>query len=116
MVAGIVFQLVSMFIYTAVGVHFYLRARATLLHHATYSSNVNTSGPDVLNTKRVKVFVWTLSLATLAIIVRGIYRTAELAQGWNGYAISHEAFTIVLDVSCLALSQIEQTPTSRASC
>lgn len=100
MVAGIVFQLVSMLAYAAIGVHFYLRAHATLLHRTTHTTNFDSiRGPEALGTKRVKVFTWSLALATLAIIIRGIYRTAELAQGWNGEAISHEAYTIVLDVS-----------------
>ena len=91
-----------MLVYAGVGIHFYLRARATLLNRnsPSYTGNFQSaSGPEVLTTRPVKVFVWSLSLATLAIIIRGIYRTAELAQGWNGFAISHEVFTIVLDVS-----------------
>lgn len=104
MVAGIVFQLVSMLAYAAIGAHFLLRARAALLSRG-HSAIAHTGdfhslrGPEALGVKRVKLFTLSLSLATLAIIVRGIYRTAELAEGWHGTAENHEAFTIVLDVS-----------------
>ena len=103
-----------MLVYAGVGIHFYLRARATLLNRnsPSYTGNFQSaSGPEVLTTRPVKVFVWSLSLATLAIIIRGIYRTAELAQGWNGFAISHEVLTWILDVSC---SQLDLLPATGA--
>jgi predicted transcriptional regulator of viral defense system len=31
------------------------------------------------------------------MILRGFYRSVELAQGWTGYLITHEAYIIGLD-------------------
>jgi hypothetical protein len=100
MVAGIVFQLVSMIVYAGVGIHFYLRARAARLNRTTSAAEFHAAtGVDALAARPVQVLAWSLALASLAIIIRGIYRTVELAEGWHGFAISREVFTFVLDVS-----------------
>jgi len=95
-----VFQLVSMLVYSAVTLRFLLRARAALHHRNSSSPHfASITGPEALNARPMQTLILAVGLASLAIIIRGIYRTAELAQGWNGFAISHEVFTIVLDVS-----------------
>ncbi|WVQ75248.1 hypothetical protein IAR50_004860 [Cryptococcus sp. DSM 104548] len=38
-----------------------------------------------------------VGICSICIIVRGIYRTVELLQGWDGYLISHEVYQDVLD-------------------
>lgn len=35
--------------------------------------------------------------ATGFLVIRAIYRTVELAQGWGGYLLSHEGYFIGLD-------------------
>lgn len=100
MVAGIVFQLVSMIVYSALTLHFVLRASRARRDRAGPADLRAASGPGALGLRPVKVLCWAIGLASLAIIIRGIYRTVELAEGWNGYALSTEVFTFVLDVSC----------------
>jgi len=100
MLAGIVLQLISMLAFVLVAGHFYLAARAAVVGRAAYAHSFDTvSGVDSLTTKPVRTLIHTLTLASMAIIVRGVYRTVELAQGWHGYTMRHEAFFDLLDVS-----------------
>lgn len=39
---------------------------------------------------RSQLLLLGIGFATLMIYIRGIYRTIELAQGWEGYLITHE--------------------------
>ena len=106
------FQLVSMLVYSAVTLRFLLRARAALHHRNSSSPHfASITGPEALNARPMQTLILAVGLASLAIIIRGIYRTAELAQGWNGFAISHEVFTWILDVSC---SQLDLLPATGA--
>jgi hypothetical protein len=41
--------------------------------------------------------VHTLFASSICIFARSVYRVVELAQGWNGNLITHEAYFIVLD-------------------
>ena len=38
------------------------------------------------------------------IYIRSIYRTVELAQGWNGYLITHEGYFLGLDASIMVIA------------
>lgn len=102
MLAGIIFQLISMIVFSLIALHFYSRARATLLGRPVYANSFDAvAGVDALAAGPVRILVWSLSLASLAIIIRGIYRTVELAQGWHGTTMSHEAYFDLFDVSAL---------------
>jgi len=39
----------------------------------------------------------SITISTLMMILRGFYRSIELAQGWTGYLITHERYIIGLD-------------------
>ncbi|KAG8849367.1 hypothetical protein FRB91_010015 [Serendipita sp. 411] len=78
MLAGIVFQLASMCLFLLLSVQFYKKRWSDL------------------NRQRRKL-VWATMFASLCIIVRGIFRTTELGEGWKGFLFVHEIFTIDLD-------------------
>jgi len=46
---------------------------------------------------KFKAFIVALGVSTILIYVRCVYRVAELAEGWNGYLISHEVYFLVLE-------------------
>ncbi|RAH79232.1 RTA1-domain-containing protein [Aspergillus japonicus CBS 114.51] len=84
MVAGIVFQLVSVTVFVFCAVDFFRRSLRLgylqgLLH-----------GP-------LAYLVGAMVLSVVCIYIRSIYRTIELAQGWTGYLITHESYFIGLD-------------------
>lgn len=55
--------------------------KATALEHA------ETDRADLRGTQLLLAGV---AFATLMIVIRGIYRSIELLQGWSGYIITHE--------------------------
>ncbi|PYI15052.1 RTA1-domain-containing protein [Aspergillus japonicus CBS 114.51] len=83
MVAGIVFQLVSITVFVLLAADFVRRTlRLRLLQTMTGS---------------VVPLLGAMILSVIVIYVRSIYRTIELSQGWSGYLITHEVYFIVLD-------------------
>jgi hypothetical protein len=58
-------------------------------------------------TRKFKVFVGAIIISDISLIIRGIYRVVELAQGWNGYLIRNEpwfyGFDTALMIICMAV-------------
>ncbi|KAJ5692836.1 RTA1-domain-containing protein [Penicillium macrosclerotiorum] len=84
MVAGIVFQLVSLTIFVVCAADF-LRRSLHLGHLRT------------LTTGKLSYQLGAMVLSVVCIYIRSIYRTIELSQGWSGYLITHESYFIGLD-------------------
>ncbi|KAI1459886.1 RTA1-domain-containing protein [Annulohypoxylon moriforme] len=88
MVAGVIFQLVAMTIFTLFTLDFLRR-----------SSKFGM--PQEYNKIIVALFI---SLA--AIFARSIFRAVELIEGWSGYLMMHEAYFIALDGSLMVLAVV----------
>ncbi|KAJ5817243.1 hypothetical protein N7447_009476 [Penicillium robsamsonii] len=85
MVAGIVFQLVSISMFGVCTIDFVRRViKLGLLRSMTGKGSFMT-------------LMVTMIISVLCIYIRSIYRTIELAQGWTGYLITHESYFIGLD-------------------
>ncbi|KAJ5174544.1 uncharacterized protein N7482_000421 [Penicillium canariense] len=83
MVAGIIFQLVSITIFVFCAADF---VRRTMRHQLLQSL-----------TGSVVPLLGAMIFSVLCIYVRSIYRTIELLQGWSGFLITHENYFIALD-------------------
>ncbi|KAJ5504542.1 hypothetical protein N7463_007416 [Penicillium fimorum] len=83
MVAGIVFQLVSISIFMVCAIDFLRRIIKLGLRRSETGS--------------FTTMMVIMALSVFCIYIRSIYRTIELAQGWNGYLITHESYFIGLD-------------------
>lgn len=88
MVAGVIFQLVAMTIFTLFTLDFLRR-----------SSKFGM--PQEYNKIIIALFV---SLA--AIFARSIFRAVELMEGWTGYLMMHEAYFIALDGALMVLAVV----------
>ena len=77
MVAGIVFQLVSMTLFVA--------------FLADWTARALRKGVLV---RRAMLSLGGVLVSVALIFVRSIYRTVELAQGWSGYLITHEGMSL----------------------
>ncbi|PWY81601.1 RTA1-domain-containing protein [Aspergillus sclerotioniger CBS 115572] len=84
MVAGIVFQLVSLTIFVICAVDFFRRS----LRLGYLGSLIQGS---------LSYLLFAMVFSVVCIYIRSIYRTIELAQGWTGYLITHQIYFIVLD-------------------
>ena len=85
MLAGIIIQLVSMSSFAVLFLIFLWRARA-----------VNIS----------KTLIMATSFSAFCIMVRNYYRAVELAQGWDGYLITHEVYFAVLDGALMVMAVV----------
>ncbi|KAL8290244.1 hypothetical protein RQP46_003183 [Phenoliferia psychrophenolica] len=92
MVGGIAFQTFSMIIFCGLFADFFLAARKD----ASYARN--------LEGRRVNLFVYGLVFSSFWILVRCIYRTAELAEGFTGYLITTQPYFLVLDSAAMVLA------------
>ena len=114
MLAGIVFQLASMVFFVVIGSDFIYRVMADKPYafrmlsrtnsQDTLTNDSNTAiekGEDVKpkeNLTRWWIFlICGVGLSSLAIIIRGIYRTAELSQGWGGSIMDNQNLQNFLD-------------------
>lgn len=90
MLSGIVFQLAATIVFSCLFALVVVRAWKQQL-------------PQMRERKVIAVVVGTACSVTL-VITRGIYRTVELSQGWNGYLMSREGYMIALDGLTMALA------------
>ncbi|RAL11795.1 RTA1 domain-containing protein [Aspergillus homomorphus CBS 101889] len=84
MVAGIVFQLISLTIFVVCAADFFRRS-------------LRLGYLDALLRGPLAYLLGAMVLSVVCIYIRSIYRTIELAQGWSGYLITHESFFVGLD-------------------
>jgi len=127
MLVGIILQIVAMTVYIIVAADFLRRffANKPVRDHAqiaemelSENSKLRSESPmpdwpvkqgsarpvpDALE-GRMKLMILGLSLSTLFLFIRGIYRVAELADGWNGTIISTQIYFNVLDGAMIVLA------------
>lgn len=98
MIAGLVLQAVSLSVFLAVGLDFFLRVRRHGMDNSSPERNA-------LRSRFVfKAFLAALLLATVAILARSIFRAAELWAGFEGELWNSETDFLVLDGAMIALA------------
>ena len=85
-VAGILFQLLSMSVFSACFAYFIYR-----------SKHIHTP-------RKEKLVIGSMTLALVCVYIRSAYRTVELFQGWTGYLITHERFFVALDAAMITIA------------
>ncbi|KAG9100110.1 hypothetical protein FRC06_004512 [Ceratobasidium sp. 370] len=91
MLAGIVIQLVAVILFTILALEFVIRytlnkpARSTPDEESSQKYTAWTLVP-----RGVVLMLVGLAIATLFVLIRSVYRTIELSDGWNGVIISTE--------------------------
>jgi len=86
MVAGILFQLATMLVFVVFALDFVRRSAGMEKPGATSKC------------------IYALGFSILVIVIRSIYRSIELLQGWSGYLITHERYFIALDGAMMVLA------------
>jgi hypothetical protein len=96
MVAGIVFQLVSITLFSILFGIFVARVR-----RMRPGQRDEAKAPEDLmqnnSYSKVRALVIATVISCLMIYIRSVYRTVELLQGWRGYLISREGYFIGFD-------------------
>ncbi|KAI9375105.1 RTA1 like protein-domain-containing protein [Aspergillus egyptiacus] len=100
MIAGLAWQVVALLIFVAMAAHFFLRVRKAPASHR------NPAFEDLCRKTYFKAFLYGLGLATLVIIVRSIFRCAELSEGFDGHLANDEVTFMVLEATMIAIAVI----------
>lgn len=87
MVVGILAQLVSTCVFSV------------LFNNALYRGF-----DQITRNKHLMILCGATLLSVACMIVRGVYRSIELLQGWRGYLITTERFTVALEGSMMILA------------
>jgi len=91
MVAGLAFQVFTLLIFMFLCADFALRTRRRYL--SLGSAEAFDQNPAYIKLReglQFKGFIAALTLATICIFWRSVYRCAELGEGWTGYLIGQQ--------------------------
>lgn len=103
MVAGLVFQVVSLLIFMLLALEYLLRLRRT-------TDTAEDEGLiGLTSTKKFTWFKYALGLAVVLIFVRSVYRVAELQQGFDGSIANNEATFMVLEGPMIIIAVLALT-------
>ncbi|KAG7711605.1 hypothetical protein KL914_000247 [Ogataea haglerorum] len=104
LIAGLVFQVVSMTFFQFCWYLFWYRWRRELRDHG--ESGLEPKYKSVRARRIFKLYPYAVSLAVIFIYVRSIYRIAELCDGFQSDLATHEAYFFPLEASMMTLSFI----------
>ncbi|KAJ7155053.1 RTA1 like protein-domain-containing protein [Mycena filopes] len=108
MLGGIIFQMATISIYILLAAEFFLRFftdRALGGRKATYDSlSLKTSRGRGEVDPHLRVMIGALVFNTTCLLIRAIYRTLELLNGFEGRIISTERYFNILDGGMIALA------------
>lgn len=105
MVAGICWQVVTLFVFAAVTAHYILKRHRAIKHGHALSGYAAATMDD----KRFKMFVFAVASAFVAVFVRCVYRIPELAGGWANHIMRDQTGYIVLEGVMIAYATFVQT-------
>ncbi|KAL8963789.1 MAG: hypothetical protein Q9183_004956 [Haloplaca sp. 2 TL-2023] len=105
MIAGLVFQVVSLTAFSALCLDYFLSVRRNGgISHRELQSRLRQSTP-----RRLKVFIAGLITATFTIYIRSIFRVAELSEGFDGHLANDEVTYMILEGAMIAIAAIALT-------
>jgi len=107
MVAGLAFQVFSMSIYIFLFLQFFHKIK--FYNHKQHKElelncQFNPEFEHLRSNHLFKIFPYVIFTAVIFVYVRCIYRVIELAEGWSGYLITHEAYFMILDALMMGLA------------
>ncbi|KAJ7677166.1 RTA1-like protein [Mycena rosella] len=107
MLAGIIFQMVTISIYILLAAEFFLRyftdsplGGKEAAYHALGNSKRGRGQLD----RNLRIMIGALGFNTTCLLIRAIYRTLELLDGFEGRIISTERYFNILDGGMITLA------------
>ena len=109
MVAGLSFQVFTLLIFMILCLDFALRTRKRYKSMGEDAFDQNPVFAAMRNSIGFKGFLAGLTLATICIFWRSVYRVAELGEGWHGALIKRQWLFVGFEgvmviVACFALN------------
>jgi hypothetical protein len=90
MIAGVVFQVVTLIVFALLVAQYIIRTRNQL-------NNMSLEAKLLIEKSKFKGFIAALTIAFLAVCTRCLYRIAEMVGGWANPIMRNQAEFIVLD-------------------
>ncbi|KAJ4012578.1 phospholipid-translocating ATPase rsb1 [Fusarium irregulare] len=90
LVAGLAYQVLSLGVFMGLATHLWTRIRKG-------TENANPRFKELRASRQFRSFIWALSIATITITIRCIYRVVELSGGFKSEAANDEPSLMVLD-------------------
>lgn len=103
MLAGVVFQVVSLLIFMCLWLEFALRLRRTS------QSAMDVRFIELRSTKKFVWFQYALSAAVVLILIRSVYRVAELREGFGGAIANDQVSFMILEGPMIFLAVLAVT-------
>jgi len=103
MLAGIILQMVAITVYVLFAGEFFLRYFNDNPVRGKLAGN-EAKGPSALMDKHMKIMIYGLIFNTTCLFIRAVYRTIELADGWNGRILATQVYFNVLDGGMITLA------------
>ncbi|KAL2823273.1 RTA1 like protein-domain-containing protein [Aspergillus cavernicola] len=100
MIAGLAWQVASLLIFTGMATHFFLRVRKAP------NADFNPDFDDLRRKPYFKASLYGLAVATIVIIVRSVYRCAELSEGFDGHLANDEVTFMILEATMIGIAVI----------
>ena len=103
LVAGLAFQVLTLLIFMCLAVDF---ARRTLkrMRELGEQEALDPTHAKLRESPRFRAFLGALSLATICIFTRSVFRVVELGEGWTGHLIRDQTLFIVLEGAMVVLA------------
>ncbi|KAI0692285.1 RTA1 like protein-domain-containing protein [Cytidiella melzeri] len=98
--AGIVFQLASLIVFSALMAEFFVR----FWNHRPLRDVASNSYRGHQWNLKLKLATFGLAFSSTLLFIRGVYRTIELADGWFGRIIATQVYYNVLDGAMVTLA------------
>ncbi|KAK3303032.1 RTA1 like protein [Chaetomium strumarium] len=110
--AGIVLQVVVLGFFGAMAADYLVRVGRYFRGSGGGNNNVapeHQAGAALWADKKFRAFLWAMALAYVALLIRCIYRIAEMAGGWGNHIMQDEPSFVVLEsfmvlIACLLLA------------
>jgi len=90
MLAGLGFQVFTLVLFMLLCAEYAYRVKTT-------TQNFDTTHAKLRSSRKFRAFLIALSLSTILILIRSIYRVVEMAQGWEGDLIKDQTLFFVLE-------------------
>ncbi|KAL8795517.1 MAG: hypothetical protein Q9182_007520 [Xanthomendoza sp. 2 TL-2023] len=95
MVAGLAFQVFTLLVFMLLCADF--AVRTVLRMNRLGEAALDSTHASLRRSMKFRVFLVALTLSTICIFVRSVFRVVELGEGWDGALIKNQTLFIVLE-------------------
>lgn len=95
MVTGLAFQVFTLLVFILLCADF--AARTVRRMNRMGEAALDPTHASLRRSMKFRAFLVALTLATICIFIRSVYRVVELGEGWNGALIKNQTLFVVLE-------------------